>query len=119
MIKRFSIGVLSSVAITALLAVTTQAHSQATDANAPMKISVRYGDLDIGHAAGAKVLFQRINSAAARVCGGEPDLRELQQRAAYDQCRKTAVGEAVAKIDSPIVTALASHDRLPVDVASR
>ncbi|HSZ53162.1 MAG TPA: hypothetical protein VK801_16460 [Caulobacteraceae bacterium] len=46
-------------------------------------------------------------------------MRVLQQRSAYDQCRKTAVGEAVAQIGSPIVTALASHDRLLVDLATR
>jgi UrcA family protein len=116
MIKRFDIHALSLVA-TVLLAATTQAHSQAADE--PISVSVQYGDLDIGHAAGAKVLLQRIEAASVRACGGEPDLRVLQQHAAYNQCRKTAVGEAVAQIGSPIVTALANHDRLPVGLASR
>ena len=55
----------------------------------------------------------------AHACGGEPGVRELQQHAAFDQCRKSAVGDAVAQVNSPVLTAMAGDKLQPVSMASR
>ena len=66
---------------------------------------VKYADLDLGHRAGADVLFARIKSAARRVCepvaASEPFLfaRALQQ-----SCMDKAIADAVADVGSPLLT---------------
>ena len=106
-----------AIAAAAVLAVAAPAGAQTSEA--VISVSVPYADLDIGQAAGAKVLFERIKMAADRACGGEPDLRLLDQHARFDQCRKEAINRAVTQLDSPMVTAVASHGVEPVSLASR
>jgi UrcA family protein len=101
----------------AVLAAAAPAGAQTTED--PISVSVSYADLDIGHAAGAEVLLQRIKSAAVRACGGAPHKRALRQRAAFDDCRVTAISQAVAEVNSPALTELASSGVAPVRIASR
>jgi UrcA family protein len=66
---------------------------------------VNYADLDIGHRAGADVLFARIKSAARRVC--EPVAANAPYR--YEQateksCVDKAIADAVADVGSPMLT---------------
>ena len=81
-------------------------------------VTVKYGDLDVGSRTGAQVLLQRIEAAANTACGGEPDIRRLDQLATFEACRRSAVARAVAAIDSPMLTAMA-HGGSPGSFAAR
>lgn len=95
------------VATMVLTASAVAAPAMAQSAGEPIGITVRYSDLDLGHAAGAAVLMRRLRTAAELACGGAPDLRELGQMAAFERCRDDAVNQAVAKVNAPLLTAAA------------
>ena len=80
--------------------------------------TVKYGDLNVGSPAGAHVLLRRIEAAATTACGGAPDIRQLNQLASFEACRRFAVARAVAAVDSPMLTAMA-HGGAPVGFAAR
>ncbi|HEX4742982.1 MAG TPA: UrcA family protein [Caulobacteraceae bacterium] len=71
-----------------------------------MSIKVSFSDLDLGHASGARVAYQRISNAADTICGGEPSNHDLQGRHVYLGCMKTVVHDAVARLDTPEVARL-------------
>jgi UrcA family protein len=81
-------------------------------------VSVKYGHPNIGSPAGAQVLLKRIQAAANTVCGGAPDIRQLNQLASFEACRRSAVARAVAAVDSPMLTAMA-HGGSPAGLAAR
>ena len=85
----------------------------------PSRVAVSYADLNLGQAAGAAILLRRIRDAATIACGGPPDIRMTEDRIAFDQCAHAAVAAAVARVDSPMLTAIAGHDLQPVDIAGR
>jgi len=67
--------------------------------------TVRYAELNLNTADGARVLFRRIKSAAAEVC--EPlDDPSLARHALWRKCYEHALADAVRQIDQPRVTAL-------------
>jgi len=68
-------------------------------------VLVKYGDLNVSSPAGAQVLLKRIEAAANTACGGAPDIRQLNQRASFEACRRSAVARAVVAVDSPMLTA--------------
>ena len=86
-------------------AVALPAAAQSVDE--PVSVAVSFADLDIGHTAGANILLHRLQAAAVKACGGLPDIRVLGEMAAFDKCRREAVGRAVATINSPLLTAMA------------
>jgi UrcA family protein len=96
----------SSSAMVAASAAHAQSDTEATS------VTVRYGDLDVGRSDGAKVLLERIRFASIRACGGEPDVRDPRQRGDYDQCRDTAVRDAVVHVHSPVLTAMAGEEAI-------
>ena len=118
MTRVFSIRALSAI-LAATSVLTGAAPVSAQSADAAPNVAVRYADLDVSHVTGAKVLLQRIKTAAIRACGGAPDLREFQRRADFDQCRKSAVASAVARVNAPVLTAMAGRDIESVRVAGR
>lgn len=79
--------------------------------------TVRFSDLDITKAEGAKVLFGRIHAAARNVCkhsaGGDPFLRLGEQ-----SCIETAIDNAVRKVNAPVLTAL-RFGNSPVRLANK
>jgi UrcA family protein len=71
----------------------------------PPSETVRFGDLNISHMEGAKVLYGRIHAAARKVCkqsGGTDPVLRLADKA----CIETAVDDAVRKVNAPVLTAL-------------
>lgn len=101
--------------ILALASSSTLVAASAAHAQSDMEttsVTVRYGDLDVDHSDGAKVLLQRIRVASVRACGGAPDVRDPTQRANYDECRDTAVRDAVALVHSPVLTAMAGEEAI-------
>lgn len=81
-------------------------------------VLVKYGDLNIGSPAGAQVLLRRIEAAANTACGGAPDIRQLNQWASFEACRRSAIAKAVVAVDSPMLTAMA-HGGSPGSFAAR
>lgn len=70
--------------------------------------AVSYADLDLGTSDGARTLLRRIDFAAKRVCGPEPSHSPLQPHltAFYQRCVMDSVDATVARIDSPLLTAM-------------
>jgi len=88
----------------ALVSVTGLAFGAAASDDRPQR-TVSFADLDIGHEAGAEVLYARIRSAARAVC--EPQLdRELTLLTNYRHCVDAAIGRAVADVNAPALTTL-------------
>jgi UrcA family protein len=65
---------------------------------------VRFADLDINNQADAVILYQRIQRAAAHVCGSFDAPRPFMQRA-FAECQQLAIDDAVARINRPILSA--------------
>ena len=70
------------------------------------QVTVSYADLDITHAAGAKVLLERLTIASHTVCGEQPDARDLTSWQAYRSCARDALSRAVASVHEPLVARL-------------
>jgi UrcA family protein len=83
-----------------LAAVCTAADST----GAPQEV-VKYADLNLSSAPGAEALYSRIRSAAGRVCG-RVDNRDLVSMPLWSNCVHKAIGDAVAKVNQPALTAL-------------
>lgn len=101
--------------ILALASSSTMVAASAAHAQSAMEtttVTVRYGDLDVDHSDGAKVLLQRIRIASVRVCGGEPDVRDPRQRESFEECRDQAVRSAVSQVNSPVLTAMAGEEAI-------
>jgi UrcA family protein len=67
-------------------------------------IKVSYADLDLSTQAGAATLYSRIRGAARQVCGDEGT--SYTDHAIWKGCFKRAVGDAVATVNNPRLTAL-------------
>jgi len=102
-----------AAAYTSTTAVQAQAQAD------PISVVVQYADLDISRTVGAKVLFDRIKFASIRACGGQPDARQSRENADFDQCRREAIREAVARVNSPMLTALIGHGVQTIQLADR
>lgn len=74
-------------------------------ADEPRSVTVSFADLNIENPAGAKVLYQRIQSAARSVCG-PMDTRFLEVRQATRKCYQEAITGAVSQVDNETLTAL-------------
>jgi UrcA family protein len=70
------------------------------------RMDVAYGDLDLSTPEGAERFLARLRNAATRVCGGRPDLRDLEARRAFKECFDRNMNSAVAQIRAPRVTEL-------------
>ena len=88
--------------IAAALCAALAAGAQATEVT---PVHVKYADLDLNDAAGAKVLYQRIRRAADTVCA-VPDTNQIAFIALKKQCMVKAIAEAVAQVNVPTLTAL-------------
>ena len=83
-------------ALVSVLAVLGASPALADEATRSVRVS--YADLNLTTQAGAATLYGRIRSAARQVCGYEGP--------SFTSCFKKAVGDAVAQVNSPQLTAL-------------
>lgn len=93
---------LSCVIGTAALCTALSSSVEAQDA--PSK-TVRFSDLDITKADGAKVLYSRIRAAARNVCE-LPTSTDPIVRLAIKACIEKAVDKAVNDVNAPVLTYL-------------
>ena len=70
-------------------------------------VGVKYSDLNLGSQTGAQAMLKRIEAAATTVCGGAPDIRQLDRLASFEACRRSAVAKSVIAAGSPTLTAMA------------
>ncbi len=68
---------------------------------------VRYADLDLSRLEDARRLYTRIQGAAREVCENFRSA-DLQRMEIYKQCMDRAIADAVSKVQSTQVTAIAS-----------
>ncbi len=87
------------------IAASATAHAQPGQITKP-QVTVSYADLDLSREAGARVMLDRLESAASHVCGGWPDMHILNQIVRYHACTRQAMDDAIARLDSPKVSAL-------------
>jgi UrcA family protein len=80
----------------------------ATEA-APRSVTVNYEDVNLTTLAGAMRLYQRISGAAREVCG-EPGYG-LEARRLWQECYRAAIADAVAAVNSPVLTTVYRDDK--------
>ena len=92
-----------------LLAGSLGVAQAATPNDEAPSLVVRYGDLDLSTAAGARTLYRRLSTAAHQVCPFE-DSKAPAQMAYNNTCRAEAVARALHDINSPqLATLEAGH----------
>lgn len=75
-------------------------------------VGVSYSDLNLETEAGARELLRRLNAAAYKACGGDPerhssfDLMPEVTRKTFETCRAEAIDTAVGRLDAPLVARL-------------
>ncbi len=69
-------------------------------------VTVRFADLNPTSAEGTRTLYARIRSAAQTVCGPSFSLWDGRRMAAWKECYRATVDEAVRRIDRPMLMAL-------------
>lgn len=78
---------------------------------------VARGDLDLENEADARLMADRLDEAARRVCGGSPRFYAEYKHArawaveAFETCHAAALERAVADLNAPQVTAVLSAHR--------
>jgi UrcA family protein len=82
--------------------------ARADSTTAPLTMTVFYGDLDINNVHGAAVLYQRISFAAETVCRDLGRSREVNLLSRYHSCVRSALGGAIAKVNSTALTGYAA-----------
>jgi UrcA family protein len=70
----------------------------------PRSVLVHFEDLDATSTRGAELLYNRIKLAAETVCSDLTPQRSLALSARYASCVQDALGEAIMKINRPLVT---------------
>ena len=97
--KKFA---LATVAVVGVTCFAVGAHADDLMSGAQSR-AVRYEDLNLGTAAGAKILYQRIHTAALQVCG-EVSSRQLDQAAAAQACVDRAIASSVRAVNREQLT---------------
>lgn len=70
------------------------------------QMEVSYADLNLAHEDGARVMLSRLQAAARTVCGGWPDIHDLDALTTYRGCMHTAMDDALSQLHAPVVAAL-------------
>jgi UrcA family protein len=87
------------------------ASAQAQNYESARQISVRYDDVNVKEAAGARALLARIERASAAVCGPAPSIRRLDAWAGYRECMQSATDRAIASLPFDIIGNLNNNTR--------
>lgn len=104
---------LVAVATFATCIITTAQAGTGSDRRSEL---VQFADLDMTRAAGAAALYQRLRSAARRVCREQEPGRHLDLKKRQTICMNTAIGNAVTAVNRPALTAhAAARGVIPAD----
>jgi UrcA family protein len=80
--------------------------TQASAADAPRSMTVSYRDLNLSTIEGATALYQRLRQAANSVCDERGT--GLDRYQVWQACYRAAIADAVAKVNSPLLTSVHS-----------
>ena len=100
--KRYLMAALAA-GVSLGLGTPTQAQSPSEK---PLTTVVRFSDLDLTRAEGARVLLGRLQHAARAVCSPAADAKDLKRISLYESCLKESMDRAVADVHAPLVSAL-------------
>jgi UrcA family protein len=95
---------LASALLTCALAAGTASAAKPWEQTSSVKVT--YGDLDISKVEGATRLYSRIKRAARNVCGADFMQPEEQFYINWKPCYEQAIATAVARVNSPMLTAV-------------
>ena len=95
--------------ILAVVLAASSVSANPVDPDAPVSIHVRHADLDLRSESGAQVMLGRIGWAASSVCGGQPDIRDLDRFTQFERCERQTINSAVRALNAPLVTSLAGQ----------
>jgi UrcA family protein len=109
---------IAAVAAVSILALATPGAAQQT---ARVSERVRYGDLDLATAGGARAMFHRMQAAVSRACAQSHSPALPRAEAELAKCRSATLRSAVADLGSPLVAAryAQSNDRRQMAAAGR
>jgi|SRR5271170_6427413 len=96
---------LISIAVAGIFSFGLPALPVAADSFAPLKVTVKFGDLEISRPQGAVALYSRIRSAAEKVCSPFEG-PGLWAKAHLDACIHKAVADAVIAVNEPALLAV-------------
>ncbi len=91
-----------------VLAIALSAGTVLADEAGMESVAVSYAELDLTKSAGAEVLYDRLQKAAAQVCGLNERTSTLFYSATASEkraCYQDALDRALAQIDAPLVVA--------------
>ncbi len=91
------------------LAAASAAHAQSAEIPS-VKVSV--AGIDSQSTSGARILLQRIETAAGKVCGGEPS-QVLDRKRIYKPCVHEVTARTVASMNNPRLAALFDNKAAP------
>ncbi len=97
---------LTTFAAAAVLAFAANAQPASASTRFPraetVSVRVSLADLDLSRGTGMALAHKRIRQAAVFVCGSEPAFAGLREHRIYRNCRRTAVDDAVADLNTQI-----------------
>jgi UrcA family protein len=93
-----------SVAFTSVVCVLGAAQASAAEPAGTHSVTVNYRDLNLSTIQGATALYQRLTRAARSVCDGPATGVHAYQE--WRSCYEAAMADAVAKVNSPLLTSL-------------
>jgi len=93
-----------SVAFTSIACLLGAAQASAGPVVDGRSVTVNYRDLNLSTIEGATTLYHRLRSAARSVCDGPVSGLHAYQE--WRSCYEAAIADAVAKVHSPLLTAL-------------
>jgi UrcA family protein len=102
---------LVGAAVSVLLLASASAYADSTpyaDTTPPLRLHsevVRFDDLNLDQPRDLARLFNRVSSAADRVCGPRSFAGHYNKTADYESCYGDTIAHTVARIDRPSVTA--------------
>jgi len=96
---------LLGAAVSVLSLACAAAYADTTSELLSRSESVRFNDLNLNQPRDLARLFDRVSSAADRLCGPRSFAGHYNKTADYESCYSDTVAHAVARIDRPSVTA--------------
>jgi UrcA family protein len=96
-LKSFSVIFAAALILTPIAGICADAVSQ---------VRVTFADVNLSNPQGIATLYTRLQRAAAEVCGGAPDIRELERHTAWSKCVRAALDDAVVQVHSMGLAAL-------------
>ena len=96
-----------SAAFTSLACLAGAAQAPAAEPAGVRSVTVNFRDLNLSTIEGATALYLRIRRAADTVCS-DTGTRGLAAYHEWRSCYQAAIADAVAKVNSPLLTAVSS-----------